>query len=108
MQAVIEFDSQYYSKTDLEKFSQLSNYPTPDVTVVGGDNTTDPGGEATLDIQLVTSVGQGTPTYFWYSKGYLLQYLAGISSDANPPLVQSISYGTVRLASPPLVTNSRQ
>jgi len=88
----------FYSVSDLAKFSKLNNLVTPDVVVVGSNNSSQPGVEATLDIQMVTAVGTQAKTYFWYSKGYILQYLAEISSDKNPPLVQSISYGTVRHA----------
>lgn len=56
----------FYSVSDLATFSKLSGVPQPDVTVVGSNNSSEPGGEATLDIQLITSTGQGIPTYFWY------------------------------------------
>ena len=66
----------FYSVSDLATFSQLNGVPQPDVTVVGSNNSSEPGGEATLDIQLVTSTGQGIPTFFWCEPAHALSSLA--------------------------------
>ena len=95
MQAVIEFDNQYYSPSDLETFRHLMSLPPTPVDVHGSNDPSLPGGEATLDVQMITSVGVGIPTTFWYSKGFLLDYVMEISNTTSPPLVQSISYGNV-------------
>lgn len=45
-QSVAEFEQQYYSPSDLEKFFILMGIPSAPVTVVGPNNDTNPGGEA--------------------------------------------------------------
>lgn len=93
-QSVAEFSGQFYSPADLEMFFQSTGVSPANVTVVGPNNASQPGDEATLDIQWIMGVGQGVPTTFW-SVGddkYLLEWAEELSSSDSPPLVNSISY----------------
>ncbi|PRP86479.1 hypothetical protein PROFUN_05261 [Planoprotostelium fungivorum] len=100
-QSVAEFLGQYYDPADLKKFFRLMGLPdTSDlVTVIGPNNVTNPGGEATLDIEYIMGLAVGSPTTFWSLPGLyqgqepFLQWITDVLNSANPPLVHSISYG---------------
>nr|BAK03025.1 predicted protein [Hordeum vulgare subsp. vulgare] len=101
-QAVVEFEQQYFSTSDLQLFFEEMGIPganTP-VTVIGPNNQTDAGGEANLDIQYIMAVAPGAPTTFWsiYANSSveiddILKWAVAMSNTTNPPLVNSISYG---------------
>jgi len=95
-QSVVEFEQQYYSPEDLSLFFEemgIYGANTP-VTVIGGDNATDPGGEASLDIQWIMAMAPGVPTIFWYNDGFdPLMWAYDLGNNTNPPMVSSISYG---------------
>lgn len=93
-QSVVEFDKQYYSPDSLAEFSQLMGLPTPNVSVVGPNNSSFEGGESTLDIDWITAVGVNVPTVYWsVESGFLLNWVIQVEDYPNPPLVFSISYG---------------
>jgi hypothetical protein len=55
LQAVVEFEQQYYSPSDLDLFFEVMGIPgvgTP-VTVIGPNDASNPGGEANLGKQMV-------------------------------------------------------
>lgn len=56
-QSVAEFDGQFYSPSDLNKFTQLMGLPSSPVVVVGSNDPTNPGVESTLDIQWIQTTG---------------------------------------------------
>lgn len=57
-QAVVEFEQQYYSPSDLTQFQLMMGLPTDTpVNVVGPNNASMPGGEANLDIQCTPRFG---------------------------------------------------
>ena len=69
------------------------------VTLVGPNNASQPGGEASLDIQYIMGVAQNVSTTFWSTAGTnngqepFDIWMANVLNAANPPLVHSISYG---------------
>jgi len=98
-QSVAEFLGQYYSQNDLDIFFQLMGVPNTPVVVVGPNNQTLPGGEATLDIEFIMGLAPNATTYFW-SLGDLhdgqepfLEWITDVLNDASSPYVHSISYG---------------
>ena len=53
-------------------------------------------GEANLDMEMLTTIGVGAETDFFIidaNKGWMYEYTQELISTANPPLVNSISYG---------------
>lgn len=100
---VVEFEEQYYSPEDLRLFLADNGLSTdPNVTVIGSNNATDPGGEANLDIQWMLGLAPGSPMTFWSIKqnstlqvdNILAWETALMNLPASErPLVTSISYG---------------
>eukprot|EP00010_Vexillifera_abyssalis_P001663 CAMPEP_0201552670 /NCGR_PEP_ID=MMETSP0173_2-20130828/16843_1 /ASSEMBLY_ACC=CAM_ASM_000268 /TAXON_ID=218659 /ORGANISM="Vexillifera sp., Strain DIVA3 564/2" /LENGTH=603 /DNA_ID=CAMNT_0047963183 /DNA_START=6 /DNA_END=1817 /DNA_ORIENTATION=- len=103
LQAVAQFLEQYYSPSDftkfMEKFADQANATQP--TVVGANNPSKPGVEATLDIEYISSTALDVPTVFQYTHGRnhgqepFLQWLMELGNSTNPPLMNSVSYGDV-------------
>lgn len=103
-QAVAEFQGQYMSNKDLSDFFKkyITNYTVgTDDTVskyVGDQDKQEGQTEASLDIQYMMGVSPGLKSEFWLWNsmdfcGDLANWTAHILSDANAPLVHSISYG---------------
>jgi len=100
-QSVAEFLGQFYDPKDLQMF--FSSFGERDqnslVTVVGPNNATQPGGEASLDIQYLMGVAQNTSTFFWSltdlhdGQEPFLEWITNVLAAPNPPFVHSISYG---------------
>eukprot|EP01095_Lingulamoeba_sp_RSL-Kostka_P017694 TRINITY_DN9376_c0_g1_i1.p1 TRINITY_DN9376_c0_g1~~TRINITY_DN9376_c0_g1_i1.p1 ORF type:complete len:708 (-),score=237.66 TRINITY_DN9376_c0_g1_i1:86-2164(-) len=101
-QAVVEFDFQFYSPDDLSQFTQLMGLPDLNVTVYGKNNPHIPGGESTLDIEWISF--SNIDTTFWYSDGFLTDWIVEITNTTNPPLVNSISYGSPEFLNLPKTT----
>lgn len=98
-QAVAEFLAQYYSPEDLDAFrAAMGLPPLADVAVVGPNNASAPGGEATLDIQYLMGVAGNVTTTFWSVGGLhegqerFLTWLTDLQDADSPPLVHSVSY----------------
>eukprot|EP01094_Clydonella_sp_ATCC50884_P028367 TRINITY_DN8492_c0_g1_i1.p1 TRINITY_DN8492_c0_g1~~TRINITY_DN8492_c0_g1_i1.p1 ORF type:complete len:516 (-),score=102.13 TRINITY_DN8492_c0_g1_i1:65-1612(-) len=98
-QSVAEFLGQYYAPSDLDMFFDIMGAVPADVDLIGPNDDTDPGGEASLDIQFLMGIAQNITTTFW-SLGNLhegqepfLEWILEVLNDQNPPLVHSISYG---------------
>ncbi len=107
-QAVAQFLKQYYSADDLQQFASKFNsdspFDTSSVQVVGPNDASNPGVEASLDIQYITAIGNNISTIFYSTDGQqpgnpenepFLKWLQVIAStpDSDIPLVVSISYG---------------
>jgi len=100
-QCVVEFEQQYYAPSDLTLYFQQTGLPTDTpVTVIGPNDPTKPGGEATLDIEWIMGVAPGAATVFWSidlpSPGGadpILEWALQMANTDNPPQVNSISYG---------------
>jgi len=102
--SVTGYLEQYISLSDLATFfqqyvpSMVNDVPQ----IIGPNDQTNPGTEASLDIQYVMGVGQGVNTSFWYTAGRqpnntqnepFLVFLQNLASDAQAPWVVSTSYG---------------
>lgn len=100
-QAVVEFEQQYYSPDDLQLFfDSMGIVNTAEVTVIGPNDITNPGVEANLDIQYMMGVAPSVPTTYWSIAANstleiddILQWAVAMSDTANPPIVNSLSYG---------------
>ncbi|PRP80870.1 hypothetical protein PROFUN_11425 [Planoprotostelium fungivorum] len=100
-QSVAEFLDQYYDPADLQKFFRLMGQPDYShlVRVIGPNNVTLPGGEATLDIEFIMGLALGAPTTFWSVGGLhegqeqFLEWIVQVLNAADAPYVHSISYG---------------
>jgi len=91
--AVAEFQGQYYSDSDIKKFSTSCDR---DVTVDAniGKNRESAGVESELDIEYIKGVSPAIPLTVVYNAQYsLLQWVNQISALESPPLVHSVSYG---------------
>ena len=66
-QAVVEFEQQYYSPSDLQLFFDSFGIvgDVSAVKVVGPNDASNPGGEANLDIQAIMGVARNVSTTFW-------------------------------------------
>jgi len=104
-QCLFESLDQSYSPSDLSTFETNYGLPSDSVdSVVGGhesdsDCVADPNncGEANLDVQYMIAVSSVTPTTYWYedSLDSFLSWIQGMADMEQPPLVNSISYGSV-------------
>jgi tripeptidyl-peptidase-1 len=101
MHAVAEFQAQYYSPADLQQFwtSYVPFAPFQAVAnVVGFNNPSNPGIEASLDIQYIMSVAPNVTTWFYSMKSFnfwqdLTTWTQEIDNETNPPYIHSVSYG---------------
>jgi len=102
-QSVFESLGQSYSPEDLTQFQETYNVTINPIYNVIGPNTPSqctPGAnacdEASLDVQYIMAVAQGSPTTFWSisesESNIFLSWIIAVSDDSNPPLVHSISY----------------
>jgi len=109
-QSVFE-DTQDFSSTDLSTFQSTYNLPNQAVAKVVGPNDesqcdADPNncGEANLDLQYMMAVAQNSPTWFWAIDPNIQDPFYAWAQDVgnmqNPPLVHSISYGSVATENP--------
>lgn len=100
-QLVYESLNQYYSPSDLTTYQNLYGIPVHGVTYDINGHSSDSVcvfyssscDEANLDVQVLTSISQyPTTTTYYYTDDFStwVQYMADL---ANPPLVQSASYG---------------
>jgi len=103
--AVCGFLNQYISTSDLATFqSKYATYETKDTTpnIVGPNKESDPGIEASLDIQYVMAMGANVNTTFWSTPGRqphapenepYLDFLYAVGNDSSAPFIFSMSYG---------------
>eukprot|EP01133_Synstelium_polycarpum_P006767 gene6767-7866_t len=101
-QSVAEFLGQFYSTADLEQFFTMVGLDprlSSRVQVIGPNNQTNPGGEASLDIQFLMGLAPGFNTTFWSTAGFVngqepfLEWITDVLNSDTAPLVHSISYG---------------
>ena len=93
-QAVLEFGGSF-DPADAAQFARTFGEPAPNITVHGHNNPSNPDTEGTMDVELMTALGLGVPTFYWnypFDK-WLLDWAADVSSDPLPPLVWSLSFG---------------
>eukprot|EP01100_Stratorugosa_tubuloviscum_P011261 TRINITY_DN4_c0_g1_i6.p1 TRINITY_DN4_c0_g1~~TRINITY_DN4_c0_g1_i6.p1 ORF type:complete len:577 (-),score=307.42 TRINITY_DN4_c0_g1_i6:166-1836(-) len=100
-QAVHQFLEQYYSPKDLSKFFNQFGLPDNAVTrVVGPNDPSKPGTEASLDIEYIMATATDVSTWFFYTDGYdngnqepFLEWIISLTNMTDAPLVNSVSYG---------------
>lgn len=103
-QLVYESLGQYFSPADLAQYQSENSIPAHGVTYDVNGYSSDIAcrispndcGEANLDVQLLTAISQyPSPTTYYYDNGkdFLLQWIQSMAEIADPPLVQSVSYG---------------
>jgi tripeptidyl-peptidase I len=92
-QAIASFDRQYWSETDLAKFSGITGVPVANVTTHGFNDFAAPGDEAQLDISMVTALGINARTSFYsVAVGYLLEWASIVLKQSTIETAHSISY----------------
>jgi len=100
-QAVASFLEQYYDETDLQLFWKRFNVAPSKIRVLGVDDMDKPGEEANLDIQYITAIGEGIPTWFVSNEGLhegqetFLKWVVNMSQTQDSPWVHSVSYGDI-------------
>eukprot|EP00013_Stygamoeba_regulata_P020118 CAMPEP_0177647164 /NCGR_PEP_ID=MMETSP0447-20121125/10156_1 /TAXON_ID=0 /ORGANISM="Stygamoeba regulata, Strain BSH-02190019" /LENGTH=580 /DNA_ID=CAMNT_0019149735 /DNA_START=8 /DNA_END=1750 /DNA_ORIENTATION=+ len=104
-QSLFESLGQSFSPDDLKEFQSQYNLPGDKVDKVIGPNqpdscASDPNNcaEANLDVQYMLAVAQNTTTTYWSLPGDsepFLEWIEAVAADSNPPLVHSMSYGSV-------------
>jgi len=85
-----------FSQSDLQSFLSANHLsPQPIAKLVGAATT--PGNEGSLDVQYITAMGSGTPTWWVYIDGHadnpFASWLSYMSNNKDVPLVQSLSVG---------------
>jgi len=94
---------QYISLTDLTTFrNQFDKGNTDTPKIIGPNQASNPGIEASLDIQYISALTHNAQLSFWYTAGRqpgnpenepFLVWLMDLANTTNPPLVVSTSYG---------------
>lgn len=110
-QALFEALGQSFSPDDLATFQKQYNLQQQAVSNVIGPN--DPSqcpvnpnncAEANLDVQYMMAMAQNAPTTFWSippnSQDPFYDWIIKLSNTSNPPLVHSISYGSIAAEDP--------
>jgi subtilase family serine protease len=118
-QSVLQLANERYSEEDLNQFQRTYGLQVQDPIPVNAVSTTsyDCGYnssidcyEANLDLQYIMGMAQNTTTYYWYTAGStsdtFLAYLLEVSNTTSPPLVQSISWGSLELAADTSMKNA--
>jgi len=105
-QSLFEALGQQFSPGDLADFQYYNNITDQPISQVIGSNSgwwcfLEPNncGEANLDVQFMMGVAQGSPTTFWVidpnSQDPFLDWVIALAATKNPPLIHSISYGSI-------------
>jgi tripeptidyl-peptidase-1 len=85
-----------FSQSDLQSFLSSNHLSPQPVAKLVGEPTT-PGNEGSLDVQYITAMGSGTPTWWVYIDGHadnpFASWLTYMSNNKDVPLVQSLSVG---------------
>jgi len=103
-QSVVETINQVASPSDLAVFQTEFNLPSQTIAKDIGAHNSDlickinPNScaEANLDVQYMMAMAPGTPLTYWYDSDFSAPFedwIEQVAADANPPLVNSISYG---------------
>jgi len=110
-QSLFESLGQSFSPADLIQFEEAFDIPVHNITdIIGSDNATECAEnandciEANLDVQYIMAVAQNSPTTFWSvgSAGDIfLNWILAVANMTNPPLVHSMSYGSIEVEEDP-------
>jgi len=96
---VIEFEGQNFNPADLATYATDLNLPIIPITqadTVGPNDPTNPQLEASLDVDMISSVNLQPVVWFWLEDsslgGWLYQFVVHFEAAASVPQVISISY----------------
>ncbi len=100
-QAIASFLDQYFDPSDLEAFQKQYNISlNPISKIIGSNEASSPGMEASLDVQYITTIGRNVDTWFIsVSKDAngkqedFMTWLLEIINSTTSPWVHSVSYG---------------
>jgi tripeptidyl-peptidase-1 len=100
LQTVVSFLGQYFDPADLKAFQANNNLPTnPIEQIIGPNDPTNPGVEASLDVDFLVGIPGNIRTWVWSTAGQrpfgnepFLDFLMNVSATATVPYVFSISY----------------
>jgi len=90
-----------FGETDLTNWQQLNNLPQVAVSQVlgdaadlyGPDDSSLAGGEANLDVQMITAFAPNSNQTFWILSDWMYEFALEILSTPGAPLINSMSYG---------------
>lgn len=108
-QSVFETSGQNYSPNDLEIFQDEFNLEIQPAKTYNGHNVSYCGQtcfEGNLDIQYIMGVAQYTTSIYWYvpaSNNQFLVWILDVASESSPPLVNSISWGSLESDNDPSI-----
>jgi len=103
--AATGYHSEFIASSDIDLFQRWFDplWLQCDVTVIGPNDESQPGGEATMDVQLMMGIAANVPAIFWSTGGAephgpaadepFLAFMSALLADESPPLVVSTSYG---------------
>ena len=105
-QATANFIGQYYAKSDLDtmfaKYAPgLVGHTTLPLVGPGINDQSDPGSEASLDLQyIMPAATESVPTEFWSAQKseQLFPWIQRVNAATSPPQVHSVSYGGMESA----------
>lgn len=95
-QAVAEFEEAYFYESDLDFFQANFSQPLNPIKKIVGPNTPDEGylGEATLDVEYITTVSDLDTWVFSQLAFDLTQWANNVTGTKDAPLIHSISWGS--------------
>lgn len=115
-QSVFETIGQYYSPSDLTQFQNAYGLPVEPVAVDIGGYESDSACvsnanncvEANLDVQYMMAMSQTTPTTYYYdaATNSFVDFVQSLSAMADPPKINSISYGSTESSLPSATCNT--
>ena len=94
-QSVAEFSNFGYLESDLTAFDNGCGLPKPNpIKAVGSFSPSPPNVECTLDVQMITSVGQNGTNFYYTVDGWVLDFAQELLQSNDPPMVNSISWSS--------------
>ena len=104
-QAVFETNGESFSPGDLTRFQDKFGLPRQAALAPYGHATTDcihnSCFEGNLDVQYLMGIAPGVTTIYWYTgtSDPFLTWITNVANTPNPPLVNSISWGSIEAVS---------
>jgi len=104
IQAIGQFQGQYVSPTDLSDFCKKYD-STADCSIakfIGKNVGTQPGVESMLDVEYITGLAVGVPTWVYSYPSFdfcsdLLTWASDVAGESQHPNVVSLSYGSQKI-----------
>jgi len=102
-QAVFETNGESFSPGDLTRFQDKFGLPRQAALAPYGHATTDcihnSCYEGNLDVQYLMGIAPGVATIYWYTgtSDPFLTWITNVANSPNPPMVNSISWGSIEM-----------